>query len=362
MSQPHLGICMAGGVAVALLVTPTFARAQYLVIADDNKLHWDDAGKVILTEPGKDEVVIVDIKVPGSPKIAATLPLANTVIGPPTNVAITPDEGLALVANSLAYQQDGAGWKSVPETKVIVIDLKSTPAKQISTVEVGKQPSGLAINKAGTLALVANRADASVSVLSIKGQEVKLVDTLPMTDPVAAVAFTPDGKHALVAKYTVNKVSLLNIDGDKVIDGKADIAVGPFPYNVQVTADGRYALTANQHNGGVADGGAGSVSVIDLRASPPHAVDHLGVGPSPEGLDVSPRGNLAVALALNGSGAVPKDAWFARPNTIIELLSTEGGKVRKVGSVKAGGLAGEQIFVTDLEGGSAEIARRRHLR
>src|SRR5882672_8188624 len=119
MRQPHLDICMAGGVAVALLVTPTFARAQYLVIADDNKLHWDDAGKVILTEPGKDEVVIVDIKVPGSPEIAATLPLANTVIGPPTNVAITPDEGLALVANSLAYQQDGAGWKSVPETKVI---------------------------------------------------------------------------------------------------------------------------------------------------------------------------------------------------------------------------------------------------
>jgi len=354
------------GVAAALWIgAPILAQAQYLVIGDDNKIHWDDAGKPVFTEPGKDEVVIVDIKNPEAPKIIATLPLTNTVIGPPTNLAVTPDESLALVANSIAYQQDGAGWKSVPDNKLFVIDLKSAPAKLIATVEVGKQPSGLAVNKSGSLLLIANRADSSVSVLTIKGQEVKLVDTVPVGDPAAAVAFTPDGKHALVAKNTVNKIALLNVEGDKVTYDKTDLSVGVYPYNVQVMADGRFALTANQGNSGAADGGAGSVTVIDLKATPPHVVDYVGIDPIPEGLDVSPRANLAVALALNGSGAVPKGAWYAHPNTIVDVLSTAGGKVRKVGSVNAGGLAegvafspdGKYLYVANFNDNNVQIYR-----
>jgi hypothetical protein len=103
------------------------AHAQFLVIGDDNKLYWDDTGKTVFTEPGKDEVVIVDIKDPEAPKIVASLPLMNTVIGPPTNLGITPDESLALVADSLAYQPAGAGWKPVPDNKLFVIDLQSKP-------------------------------------------------------------------------------------------------------------------------------------------------------------------------------------------------------------------------------------------
>ncbi|MBV8428113.1 MAG: YncE family protein [Hyphomicrobiales bacterium] len=336
-----------------------------MVIGDDNKIHWDDAGKPVFTEPGKDEVVIVDIKNSEAPKIVATLPLTNTVIGPPTNLAVTPDESLALVANSIAYQQDGAGWKSVPDNKLFVIDLKSAPAKLIATVEVGKQPSGLAVNKSGSLLLIANRADSSVSVLTIKGQEVKLVDTVPVGDPAAAVAFTPDGKHALVAKNTVNKIAFLNVEGDKVTYDKTDLSVGVYPYNVQVMADGRFALAANQGNGGAADGGAGSVTVIDLKATPPHVVDYVGIDPIPEGLDVSPRADLAVALALNGSGAVPKGAWYAHPNTIVDVLSTAGGKVRKVGSVNAGGLAegvafspdGKYLYVANFNDNNVQIYR-----
>jgi hypothetical protein len=73
----------AGGRAIARLSGS--AQAQFLVIGDDNKLlHFDDAGKPVFTEPGKDEVVIVDIKNRESPTITATLPLMNSVIGPPT--------------------------------------------------------------------------------------------------------------------------------------------------------------------------------------------------------------------------------------------------------------------------------------
>ena len=334
-------------VAGLLLGLSASAQAQFLVIGDDNKLHLDDAGKPVLTEPGKDEVVIVDIKNRQSPTIVATLPLMNTVIGPPTNIAIVPDESLALVANSLNYQPEGAAFKSTPDNRIYVIDLKGVPPKLIATVEVGKQPSGMAINRRGDLALVANRADNSISVLTITGQDVKLVDTISLGDTVSSVAITPQGDHALVTKHAANKVAWLDIDGQKVSYGKTDLSVGVWPYNVQITADGRFGLTANQGNAGMPDGGAGSVSVIDLKANPPHLVDYVGVGPTPEGLTVSPTGPLAIALALNGSGAAPKGAWFSTSNSILDVLSTAGGDVRKVGAVKAGRLAEGTAFSPD---------------
>ena len=358
------GCTRFAAMATLLLGFSASAHAQFLIIGDDNKLHWDDAGKPAFTEPGKDEVVIVDIKNREQPKIVASLPLTNTIIGPPTNLAITPDELLALVANSLNYELNGSGgWKPVPDNKIFVIDLKATPPQQIATVEVGKQPSGMAINKAGTLALVADRADNAVTVLMIGGKEVKPVQTIALGDTVSAVAITPDGKHALVTKHAAHKVALLDIDGQSVSYNKKDIAVGSWPYNVQITADGRFALTANQGNSGVGDGGVGSVSVIDLKADPPRLVDYVTVDPLPEGLGVSPTAPLAIAVSINGSGTAPKGAWFANPNSLLDVLSNAGGHVRKVGAVKAGrlpeGIAfspeGKYVYVGNFSDSNLQI-------
>ena len=66
----------------------------------------------------------------------------------------------------------------MPDNKIHVIDLTASPPAQIATVEAGKQASGMAINRAGTLALVANRAEDTVSVLAIDGNNVKSVGTM----------------------------------------------------------------------------------------------------------------------------------------------------------------------------------------
>ena len=71
----------------------------------------------------------------------------------------------------------------------------------------------MAINKAGSLVLVADRADNAVTVLTISGKEVKPVQTVALGDTVSAVAIAPDGKHALVTKHAVHKVAWLDIDG-----------------------------------------------------------------------------------------------------------------------------------------------------
>src|SRR6266403_2185054 len=274
---------------------------------------------------------------PATPKLLATLQLENSVFGPPVNIAVAPSGGIAMVANSVTQVKDGDGWKPQPDNKIYVIDLKASPPKQIATIEGGKQPSGIAINKKGELALVTNRADNSVSVLSIAGKEVKLIDTVAMGDSVAAVAITPDGKHAIAVKNTANKVAWLDIDGQKVTYNKYDMIVGNFPYNVEITPNGKIAIVNNNGNSGAADGNVDTVAVIDLEQSPPRVIDFVVVGDGPEGLAISPKGNLAVSLLLRGSNADRK-AFFYHKNGSIAVLKIDGKKVTKVSEVEIGGL------------------------
>jgi DNA-binding beta-propeller fold protein YncE len=340
--------------AAALALSSGTARAQLLISGNDEKQSWDEAGKAVLSAPGKDTVSIIDIRDRARPRIVASLPLMNSVVGPPTNLAITPDGKLALVANSLDWVQvEGGGWKSQPDDKLFVVDLAATPPALIATVTVGKQPSGLAIDRAGDLALVANRAENTVSVLSIAGKEVKVVDTVALSaagapsEQVSSVAITPDGKRALVTKFASHKVALLDIDGQKVTYGKYDMAVGLWPYNVQITADGRLGLAGNNGASGASDGQVDTVAVIDLEANPPRVIDQVVVGDGPEGLAVSPKGGYAAAIILNGTGNVPRKAFFATDHSYVSLLEIKGKKVRKVSQTDVGGLAEGAAFSPD---------------
>jgi hypothetical protein len=123
-----------GAAAGALLAPAGAARAQLLITGNDEKVWFDETGKTVNQPPGKDTVSIVDIRDPTKPRIMANLPLMNTIIGPPVNLAITPDQHLALVANSLDWVKDGEGWKGVPDNKIYVIDLTASPPARIATV------------------------------------------------------------------------------------------------------------------------------------------------------------------------------------------------------------------------------------
>ena len=344
---------LAAAVLAAVMGCAAAAQAQSLIIGTDEKWFFND-GKAAASAPGKDTVTIVDIGDRAKPRIVASLPLENSIIGPPTNLAITPDGKLALVANSIDVVKDGDNWKNVPDNKLYVIDLTASPPAVIATIQTGKQPSGLAINRAGNLALVANRADNSVSVLSISGKTVAVVGTVALAPADApaqqpsAVAITPDGKRALVAKALANKVALLDIDGTTVTYKGYDMITGVFPYNVQITADGNLGLVNHDGNSGVADGQANTMGVIDMTLDPPREVDQVVVGDGPEGLAVSPTGGYAVSLATNGSGgSAPNKAFYRHDHAVAVLLKTDGKTVRKVGQTEVGTLAEGIAFSPD---------------
>jgi len=130
---------------------PATGKRSLMLVGNDEKVSWNDAGAVVLGPQGRDSIAVIDIgSDPLAPRTVATLPLTNSIFGPPTNLAITPDEGLALVANSVNIVEEGGTLKQQPDNRLWVIDLQANPPKLIDTVAVGKQPSGLSINRAGT--------------------------------------------------------------------------------------------------------------------------------------------------------------------------------------------------------------------
>ena len=355
---------LAGGLSVWVV---TQAFGQVLIVGNDEKQGWDENAKPIFNEPGKDTLSVIDISKPEAPHITATILLINSIVGPPTNLAIHPSGEIASVANSLEPITQGWAHRLDPDNKVFLIDLKATPPRVIGTITVGKQPSGMAISPKGDLALVTNRADGAISVLSIRGKDVLVVDTVMVgtsADQVSAVAITPDGKHALVTKPAANKIALLSIDGQKVTYDKRDLPPGIFPYNVAVTPDGKLALTVDNGNGGGSDGNAKAVSVIDLETDPPRVIDHVTVGDSPEGLAISPKGDLAVTVEARGSN-MPKSSFFYHPGGAVTALKIDGKKVTNGGEVNVGALPeavafspdGQYLYVGNFIDGDLSVLR-----
>ncbi len=319
--------------------------APFMIVGDDEKSSFDAQGKPLVNPAGNDAVLIVDLAKPEAPEIVASLPLENSIVGPPTNLAISPDGGIALVADSMTVSEDNGVRKLVPTDKLFVIDLKSDPPKLVQTLSLGKQPSGLSFSPKGDIALVCNRADGSISVLKIDGTQVTQTATVPISPGVSHVEFTPDGKHALAVRSPDNRVAVLDVDGGNVTYNKLDLPTYLFPYNVAVSPDGKIAITADNGNSGSSDGNMDAVSVVDLQFPHPHVIAHIAVEDAPEGLAISPKGDLAVAVNVNGSNL--PDAWFHHKTGSVTVLRIQDKTVEPIKTIQVGALPEAVTFTPD---------------
>jgi DNA-binding beta-propeller fold protein YncE len=329
---------LAPGFTLVLLIASGVANAgpNDILIGLDQKVTYGPDGPVN-GAPGKDEVLIMDVTAPAKPVIRARLPLMNSLLGPPTNLQITPDGKLGLVANSVLHTPDANGFKVSPDERLFVIDLTASPPKLADTVTVGKQPSGLAISHKGDLVLVANRNGKSVSVLSIANGKVTQVGDVPLEQEAAAVAITPDGKRVFVCLNMVNRVAVLSIDGQKVTYDKAmDIPVALNPYNVDVTPNGKFAIVSTT---GAGKNNGDTMAVVDTTGPHPHTVNIMTPGNGPEGFVISPDGKFAAAALLLGSGAKQND-WFKTKGGEVALMTLDpnSGELAVTARAPLGGL------------------------
>ncbi len=350
MSLPRLAGIVA---ALAMLSSAPLARAQWLLSTNDNKVALVNGVATVVKSPPPDTLTVIDI---GSwpPKVVAELDVPGSVVGPPFSVALAPDESIALVtANEKLDPADPT--KRIANNTMAVVDLKATPPRIIATLETGKNPAGVSINRAGSLALVANRGEGSVSVYTIQGKTVTPAGKVTIADDKSGtshVAISPDGKRALVTRDGDDRISVLSIDGAKVEYTKRDISAGLRPYGVDIASSGAFAAVANIGRGG---GDADTVSIIDLKAQPPRVTSTITVGQTPEGIKISPDGSLVAAVVMNGSNK-PKDSPFYNDAGKLVLLRVSGNDLARVGEAAIGhwsqGAAfspdGKRIFVGNM--------------
>lgn len=337
-----------GLMGLALLM-PQLSEAQVMVVGIDRKFAYDDNAIRQALAPGRDEVMFFDIQNPIRPRFVGSVKIENSILGPPTNVAVTPDQSIALIANAVHSEKTESGWKAVPSKEVFVVDLKSALPQVTKTLIVGRQPSGIAISKDGKFALVANRGDKSITMLLIDGATVSVGETISIDDSAGAIAITPDGRRAIATKTAAHKVVLLKIGEDRKLTVEADLWTGLFPWNVAISPDGRSALVNNIGNNGQSDGSAKTVSVIDLAAPVPFVSEHLSVGDAPEGVVFSPSGDFAAITILQGSYDAPSKAWFKHETGAVSLLRIAKNKISVVNSVNAGSFPEGVAFAPDNE-------------
>jgi DNA-binding beta-propeller fold protein YncE len=324
------------GTALALVTLVYFvapqARAQIAVSANDNKIALVDGNNTVPANPGPDTVTILDLGV-SPPKVLGELQAPSSVVGPPQSVAVAPDESFALV--TAAMKVDPADpKKTAPDDKLTVIDLKANPPAVTQTLQAGAGAAGLSINPAGTLALVANRSEGTLSVFSISGKTLTAAGKLDFgkTSQPSHVVFTPDGKTAIVTRDGDHRVSLLTVDGTKVEDSKKFMVGGFRPYSIVVTPKGDVAVFGNQGGG---QGDADQINVVDLTVNPPRVVDAITVGQSPEGLSMAPDGAHVAVTVHNGSPRAKTHPAY-NDHGLLRIFRVDGTRLTLVATAKCG--------------------------
>lgn len=335
------------GLLLALLALPLLtltATAQIAVSANDNKAVFVNGVNTVPPNPAADTVTVIDLGV-SPPKVIGELSAPNSVVGPPQNVAITPDESIALVAANQKLDPADA-TKVTPDNRVSVIDLKAKPPAVIATLEAGLGPAGIGINRTGTLALVANRNDGTVSIFAIAGNTVTAAGKIDFGNPKAgpsSVAFSPNGKMALVTRDGDNRISVLSVDGTNVTDTKRYMVGNIRPYAIAFTPKGDIAIVGNQ-GGGMGD--IDTVNVIDAKGKAPRIVHTVDVGPVLEGLAISNDGKYVALVAINGSSKAP-DFPFYSDHSLVVVFRINRTSLSRVGDVSIGKLSQGVVWSRD---------------
>lgn len=321
---------------LVLAILPLFsfsAAAQLAVSANDHKQKNIEGKGVIVGNSTPDTVTVIDLSV-SPPRIVGEVEAPASVLGPPHSVAIAPDENFALV--SAALRKDPADPnKLVPGTAISVIDIKANPPKVLATVETGSGPAGLSINRDGTLALVANRAEGTVSVFAISGTTLAPAGKIDLgndkSQPSHAV-FSPDGRMALVTRDGDHKISVLRVDGAKVEDTKRTMTGGIRPYGIAFSPKGDIAVVGNQGGG---SGDIDTMNVIDVTGKAPRIVDTISVAQVVEGVAFSADGGFLAVTAMDGSNRAPSHPFY-NANGLAIVYRVEGNRLTKVAEAKIG--------------------------
>ncbi len=150
---------------------------------------------------------------------------------------------------------------------VSVLDL--VYLRQDRTLQVGGQPSGMAVNPKRDEVYVVNTRSGSVSVIDTDANQV--VATIPVHKLPYFIDVDGEGRRAYVANSGSNSVSVIDLDARREL---GVIGTGEQPGLARISADGRSLVVSNR--------GSGSVSIYGLEPEPEKSTGPLGIPGIPD--------------------------------------------------------------------------------
>jgi DNA-binding beta-propeller fold protein YncE len=349
-------------VGAFLLATTLGARADLVLSSNDGHTVMD--AQKNLAAPAQvtpDTISLIDVsRYP--PTIKATIEVPGSVVGPPMAAWIAKDESWAIVTS--ASKADPAGKFGIsPDDRVSVIDLTAAPPKIVQSTNAGAGATMVRLSPDGTLALIANRAEGTLSVFSVKDKRLAPVGKIDLGNKASlpsSVLFV-NGTTALLTRGGDNMVSLLHISGTTVTIDPRPITTAIAPYTMDINAAGTLAAVSNMGRG---DGDEDSVSLIDLTGKTFRTVASYSVPSGPEPLKFSPDGKYLAVGAQNGSTKLPSHP-FHHDKGMVTVFAVQGTTLKKLAEAPVGpwaeGLAfsrdGKTLLVQSMQDREIDVFR-----
>ncbi len=220
----------------------------------------------------------------------ATAPLESVTLGgSPYGAVITPDGSLALVVDIL----DGT---------LSPIDLTARPPQSLPPVHLGGRGDAfIAMTPDGRTVMVADSGAPTVYPVHVTGKTLRVGSPIDVGSPAGGIAMSPDGSTAWVVIPTKGTIRPIDV-GDGSFAVGTPIHVGALPNTITVSPNGTTAyVTSTARN---------IVTAVPLGGGPNHTIR---VGKAPEFAAITPDGST-MYVADGGSGTVtPVDLSSGTP-------------------------------------------------
>ncbi len=315
--------------AASLSLVPACAWAGLAISANDGKQL--QKGEAIGVTP--DSLSVIDLgKYP--PRVIGSVAVPVSMIGSPNAVVVSKSEKFAIV--TAAQKVDPADpMKPVPDDRISLIDLSDpTKPKVVQTVAAGAQASGVALNRAENLVLVASRVEGAVIVFTLAKGKLTRVGKVELgkTSEVTDVVFAPDGRRAYATAWTAPAVYELAVDGTRVTRTR-QIATGRSSYGATITPDGNWLINTNVGGAMTGEDRTGTIAMVDLKTF--KQVLSLPVGRTPEHATLSPDGKHLLVVLANGAANTKTDPTYGKVRGILKILAVGPGTLKEVASARS---------------------------
>ncbi len=322
-----------------------------------------------------------------APTTTATLPVSNSVTGPPAPMAITPDGRYAITVETRGPRPasgEDVGLANLSKgRRITVVDLHDLAhPRVVQLVDGPPEAETVSINADGSLVALAVATDEHdtatplwlyrfVDGRLVGGAGVAIPDWKPGHDLRCAI-FAPRSSRLALLDATTPSVALFDVTasaGTLALKPWGDpVEVEKFPMIVAFAPDENYLFVNAYYAGDPVPKPPfgfpnGTLTAIRLHAQdddhgrPVHLVtSHQAVGRGPEGMAVSPDGTLVLSVDMEGSYFPPTDPRRTRYSTLtLFRLNPITGNLDRQGSFPFDGVLPESA-VFDRTGKRIAVA------